>query len=451
MNKFLVGIIIFSIPFILNAQDQKAPENMVIDRVIAVVGSQSILQSEVEESYFQMLARGMQTKSNQKCIILEDLLFQKLLLVQAAIDSIEISDKQVEAEIESDLDQYERQLAPTSLEEYFGKSRSEIKENFYDSKKDQLLADKMQSEIAKDVKITPSEVKKYFNAIPKDSLPILDATFEIAQIVKKPLMTAAEKQAQRDKLNGIRDRIVKNGEDFKTLAVLYSDDPGSAKNGGLMTGVSRGDLVPEFAQAVFNLEVDEVSDIVDTEYGIHVIKLVARNGDKVDFRHILFMPSVTSEAKYKAKERLDSIANIIRTDTLTFEQAAIKFSDDETTRLNGGNMVNRYTGDGEFQAKQIDPSINFVLRNMKVGEISDAFEAREETGLPTYKIIYLKRSKKAHTVNTKDDYQMIQNMALERKKQEEINKWVEDKIDDTYVKIDPAYKNCTLNFKGWNK
>ncbi len=451
MNKYILSFIILTSHLILFAQDQKAPDNQVVDRIIAVVGNQSILQSEIEEQYFQMQARGMQTKANQKCEIFEQMLFQKLLIVQAAIDSVEVTDKQVESEIEGRITNIERQLAPTNIEDYFGKSLAEIKENFVDVVHDQLVAQKMESEITKDIKITPSDVKKYYSNIPKDSLPILDATYELAQIVKKPVMTAEEKQAQRDKLMAIRDRIVKNGEDFKTLAVLYSDDPGSAKNGGLMSGVSRGDLVPEFSAAVFNLDVDEVSDIVETEFGMHIIKLIAKQGDKVDFRHILLMPKVSSLAKMKAKDELDSIANIIRTDTLKFEQAAIKFSDDETTRLNGGKMVNPYTGDAEFEAKQIDPSTNFALRNIKAGEISDAFEAKDPTGLSTFKIIYLIRTTKAHTVNLKDDYQMIQDMALNQKKQDEMNKWVKEKLKDTFVRIDGNYKNCSFNFTGWNK
>jgi len=451
MKKYLINLILLSSYLFVNAQDEKAPDNQVIDRVIAVVGNQSILQSEIEEGYFQQQARGMQTKANLKCELFEQLLFQKLLIVQAQIDSIEVLDKQVELDIDGRIEKYKAQLAPTSIEEYFGKSLSEIKESFFDVVHDQLVAQKMEGEITKDIKITPSEVKKHFNSFPKDSLPILDATFEFSQIVRKPTMTAAEKETQKAKLNAIRERIVKNGEDFKTLAVLYSDDPGSAKNGGLMSGISRGDLVPEFASAVFNLELDEVSEIVETEYGIHIIKLVGKQGDKVDFRHILLMPSLSSAAKIKAREELDSIANVIRTDTLTFEQAAIKFSDDEETRLNGGRKMNPYTGDAEFEAKQIDPSINFALRNLKVGEISDAFEAKEPTGMPTYMIIYLVKTTKAHTVNLKDDYQMVQNMALQQKKQDEMNKWVKEKLKDMYIKIEGTYKNCTFNFAGWNK
>jgi len=447
---FAITVILFTLN--LKAQDKTIPESQVLDKVIAVVGNQIVLQSEVEEQFLQMQARGMSTNANQKCDIFEQQLFQKLLIVQAQIDSVEVTDKQVESEIDSRIEDFIRQIgSQQALEEYFGRSIAQIKESFFDPVKDQLIARNMQQEITKDIKITPSEVKKYFSQIPSDSLPIIDATYEYSQIVKQPQMTKEEKKAQWDKLTEIRNRIINKGEDFKTLAVLYSDDPGSAKNGGLMTGVGRGDLVPEFAAAVFNLEIDEVSDIVETEYGIHIIKLVSKQGDKVDFRHILLIPKVSAQSKQNAKQFLDSIANIIRTDTLTFAKAATLYSDDETTRLNGGVVVNPYTGTSAFEAKQIEPSINYILRDLKVGEISEAFESKEQTGINTYKIVHLKSFIKAHTVNMKDDYQMIQEMALEAKKQDEIYKWVTDKQKDTYIKLDADRKNCKFKFPGWIK
>jgi len=455
MNKLILSLLMLAFCLIQSsvyAQKPNTPEEKILDRVIAVVGNQVVMLSEVEEQYFQMQARGMYPKENQKCQIFEDLLFQKMLIVQAQIDSVEVTEKQVEAEVDNRIAQFVRQIgSEKALEEYFGKSIAEIKESFKDPIRDQLIARRMQGEITVDIKITPSEVKKYFAEIPKDSLPIIDATFEMAQIEKKPIMTEEEKKAQREKLNGMRKRIVDNGESFKTLAVLYSEDPGSARNGGLMSGVSRGDLVPEFASAVFSLELNEVSEIVDTEYGIHIIKLIDKQGDRVDFRHILLMPQVSSLAKIKAKEYLDSIANVIRTDTLTFAQAALKFSDDEDSRLGGGKMINPYTGTGQFEAKQIDPSINFALRNLKVGEISDAFEAKNRTGQSTFKVLFLEKKTKAHTVNMKDDYQMIQDMALAKKKEDQIERWVKERQKETYIKLVGKYKDCDFNFPGWIK
>jgi peptidyl-prolyl cis-trans isomerase SurA len=435
----------------VKAQGENLPENQILDRIVAVVGNQIVLQSEIDEQYLQMQARGMRTAESDKCEIFEQLLFQKLLIVQAQIDSVEVTDKQVESEIDSRLNMYIRQAGgPDELEAYFGKSIPEIKVSFFDPIKDQLIAKKMQDQITKDLKITPSEVKKFFSEIPKDSLPIIDATFEFSQIVKKPQMTAEEKKAQHDKLTEIRNRILK-GEDFKTLAVLYSDDPGSARNGGLMSGVSRSDLLPEFASSVFNLEIDEISDIVETEAGIHIIKLIARHGDKVDFRHILLIPKISTVAKMAAKKYLDSIANVIRTDTLKFSQAAVLYSDDETTRLNGGQLVNQNTGTASFTAKEIEPSMTYVLKDLKTGEISDAFEATDQSGISSFKIVYLKNHIDAHTLNMKDDYQSIQDMALNNKKDKEIKRWVKEKQIDTYIKIVGSNRNCKFDFPGWLK
>ncbi len=285
--------------------------------------------------------------------------------------------------------------------------------------------------------------------MPKDSLPLIDATYEIAEIEKKPEMTAEEQKMQRKKLNEIRKRIVDNGENFKTLAVLYSEDPATARNGGLMKDASRGNLVSEFASVVFNLEEGEVSDIVQTEYGIHIIKLEKKHGDKVDFRHILLTPKVSAEANVHAKEFLDSIANVIRTDTLTFEQAAMLYSDNEKTRLNGGLMINPYTGTSKFEAKYIEPSVNYVLKNLHVGEISNAFAAKSRAGQLSYKLILLKNKTKAHTVNIKDDYQLIQNMALNDKKEKSIQDWVSDVVEKTYIKIDSKYSKCKFSMTNW--
>ncbi len=456
MNKTILSLLILLI-FCFNqsggfAQESETPEDKILDRVIAVVGNQVVLTSEVEEQYFQMQARGMYPRRDEKCRIFEDLLFQKMLIVQAAIDSVEVTEKQVETEVDSRIRQFIQQIgSERALEEYFGKSIAEIRESFMDPIRDQLLARRMQGEITKDIKITPSEVKRYFSEIPKDSLPIIDATYEMAQIQKKPEMTKDEEKVLRDKLSGIRKRIVEDGESFQTLAVLYSEDPGSSRNGGLMSGVSRGDLVPEFASAVFSLDLNEVSEIVETEFGIHIIKLISKQGDKVDFRHILLIPKVSSESKLKAKEYLDSIANVIRTDTLTFEQAAMRFSDDEDTRLAGGLLTNPYTGTSQFEAKHIDPSINFALRDLKVGEISDAFEAKSKTGQVVFKVLHLIKKTKAHTVNMNDDYQMIQDMALAKKKEDEIKRWVEEKQKETYVKVEGKYSECKFNFPGWIK
>ena len=423
----------------------------VIDKVIAVVGNKIILKSEIEEQYLQMQAQGLVSSENQKCEIFEQVLFQKLLVVQAKLDSVEVTEKRVDAEIEGRINSFIQRIgSKEKLEEYFGKSILEIKEDFKPVIEEQIISQKMQSEITKDVKVTPSDVKKFFNKIPVDSLPMIDAQFEIAQIVKKPKISKEEKKRVKGKLNSLRERIL-SGENFKTLAVLYSEDESSAKNGGELGFVNKADLVTEFATTAFELEENEISEIVETEFGFHVIKLIERKGNTINVRHILLIPKISADDKYKAKKDLDSIASVIRLDTLTFEEAAMKFSDDEDTKRNGGLLINPRTRTSKFKIKQIDPATNFALKGLKIGQISSPFQANNRGAAPDFRIIYLKSKTKAHKVNMKDDYQMIQGMAENDKKQKVINEWVKEIQEKTFIKIEDDFKKCKFNFPGWLK
>lgn len=443
--------IILLLTFVFITNSLKAQNDSIIDNVIAVVGNEIILKSEVEEQLMQMKARGIYGGGNERCNIFEQLLFQKLLITQAKLDSVEVSENQVDDEIERRLQGFIREIGgEQQLEDYFGKSILEIKQDFKPIVREQLLAQKEQQEITGDVKITPSEVKAFFKSIPADSLPIVNATYEIAQIVIEPKISKEEKDAVKKKLESLRQRILK-GESFSTLAVLYSDDKASAKNGGELGFINKSDLVKEFAATAFTLKEGEISDIVETEFGFHIIQLIKKRGSQVNVRHILMIPKVSASAKYKAKQKLDSIARLIRLDSLTFGQAAMRFSEDEDTRKNEGLMVNPYTGTSKFEVKQIDPATNYALRKLKVGEISEPFEAQNAKGKTVFKIIYKKSENKAHTINLKDDYQQVQDMALANKKQKVIKEWVGKKQKQTYIKIDPDYKKCTFNYPGWGK
>lgn len=444
---FITVLMLFS----LSNFNIKAQNDSIIDNVIAVVGNQIILKSEVEEQLLQAQARGIYGEGDQKCKMFEQLLFQKLLVVQAEIDSIEVTSKQVNAEIEGRLQTFIQQIGgEKQLEDYFGKSILEIKEDFKPIVREQLLAQKMQSEITSDVKITPSEVKSFYKSIPKDSLPIINANFEIAQIVMQPKISNEQKEAVKNKLNGLRERIV-NGESFSTLAVLYSDDKSSARNGGELGFVNKGDLVKEFSSEAYNLEKDEISEIVETEFGFHIIQLIEKRGNQINVRHILLIPQIASDIKYKTKERLDSITKYIRLDSVTFGQAALRFSTDEDTRKNEGLMINPYTGTSKFEIKQIDPATNYALKKLDVGQISDPFEAQNEKGKTVYKIIYKKSETKPHTINLKEDYQQVQDMALANKKDLEVKAWVKKIQKETYVKIPGDFSKCTFDFPGWIK
>ncbi len=449
--------IFFSLLAICNFLFSFSQENKIIDHIVAVVGTKIITLSEIESQYMQYQARGYHQNADMKCVIFEELLFQRLLLNQAELDSLQISDKQVDKELEARVSSIVEQMGgQQKVEEYFNKTLIEIKEDLRDAIHDQLLAQKMQGEITKEVKSLPSDVQIFFNSIPKDSLPTIESEVEMAQIVKYPEVLDEMKKITKQRLNEYRERILKSTNpdvEFAGLARLYSEDKESAKNGGNLGFIGRGELVPEFAAVAFNLKIGEVSNIVETEFGFHIIKVLEKRGEQSSISHILLSPPVASEQKIKSKNYLDSLATVLRTkkDTLTFEETAMFYSEDKNTRNNGGLIVNPQTGSTRFTINQLDAATNFTLKTMNIGEISAPFETKDEKGKVCYKIIWLKSRTKEHIANLKDDYQKIMEFSLRKKKQDAINKWILEKQKTTYIHIDNSYKNCSFNFKGWLK
>jgi peptidyl-prolyl cis-trans isomerase SurA len=428
-------------------------QSKIIDQIIAVIGSSVIFQSDVENQTLQLQTQGISTSASKlKCEVLEDLLYSKLLLNQAKIDSIEVTEAQVEGELTRRLQMFINQVgSEEKLEEFYNKSMIEIREDFHDLIRDNLLTQLMQDEIAGDIKVTPSEVKSYYNKLSRDSLPLINSVVEIAQIVKNPPYSEQAKFSVREKLLNLRKRVL-NGEKFATLAILYSEDLGSAERGGDLGFRNKADFVPEFSTVAFSLKENTVSTIVETEAGFHIIQLIAKRGDQVNVRHILMKPKVTAEETLQAMHFLDSIANLIRSDSISFETAAIIFSDDENTRLNGGIMVNPYTNDTKFELDQIDPYLHKQISDeLKTGEISDPFEAIDESGNKIYKIIKLKTRTKPHYANLKEDYQYLQEMTKLNKQNEIISEWIEEMLKITYVRINDEFKTCDFLNKGWVK
>lgn len=436
----LATVLTILLPFLCQAQTNK-----IIDQVVAVVGRQVILQSDIENQSLQLRAQGYYTSGDLQCEVFEEMLHAKLLVNQAILDSVEVGDAEVQAEMERRLNYFINQIgSEEKLEEYYKKSIPEIKEEFTDVIREQILSQRMQQEVTADLKVTPQEVRSFFKSIPADSLPIVNTEFEMEQIMVNPKVEEVEILRIKDKLREFKTRIT-NGESFATLAVLYSEDPGSATRGGELGFVSRGDLVPEFSAVAFNLKEGEVSKIVKTDYGYHIIQLVEKKGERINVRHILLKPKITIEEKNKAKLRLDSVRNEINAGKLTFKEACWKFSDDENTRLNGGVMINPMTGNSRWEASQLSPKVAYAIKGLKVGDISKPFEDEDENGQTVYKIIMLRSKSEPHPANLTDDYQRIQDMALEKKKGEFMEDWVKKIVKDTYLKIDTDYKNC--NFK----
>ncbi|MCD4747567.1 MAG: peptidylprolyl isomerase [Bacteroidales bacterium] len=440
MKNFIVFFIIILntlTNFTLKGQEQ------IIDQVIAIVGANIILESDIENQYYQFRMQGniKGSSSSIKCQIIESLLFQKLLINQAELDSVEITETQVESEMDRRLRYFISQFgSKEKLEEFYQKSIVELKEEFRELIRNQMMVDNAQQKITLNANITPSEVKSFFRKMPVDSLPLINSEVEISQIVLQPPISFAEKNAVKEKLIKFKNRI-KNGEGFSTLAILYSEDPGSAKKGGELGLYGRGELFPEFEAVAFKLNPDEISEIVETEAGFHIIQLIERKGEYVNVRHILLKPKVSPLDLAKAKNTLDSIALLIENDSLSFDEAVIKFSDDPS-KNNGGLIVNPLTGTTMFEADQLDPKVFFVIDKLQVGDISVPVPMKTKDDKDAYRILFLKKRTLPHRANLSEDYNRIQEWALEEKKSKIIEEWIKNKASKTYIKIVDKYKDC---------
>jgi peptidyl-prolyl cis-trans isomerase SurA len=423
----------------------------VIDQVIAVVGDEPILKSEIETQALQMQSQGYISEGDINCELLEEMLFQKLLLKQAKQDSIEITSAEVDNELNRRLGVFIRRLgSEQKLEEYYQKSIPEIKADFRDMIKEQMLTQRMQQQITSDVSMTPAEVREYFNNIPEDSLPLIPTSYTLKQIVMYPKVSDEEKQRCRKKISEMRDRIL-DGENFSTLAVLYSDDPGSAAKGGELGFVSRTDLVPEFASTAFDLEPeDTVSRIIETEFGFHILKLIEKKGNLVNVRHILVTPRTGVEEQRETRKILQDIRGKIIADSISFEEAAETYSEDESTASSGGTMMNMQTGKTTFAANELDPLARDVIEELEPGELSKVIKTRDARGKPVLKFFKLQKKVPQHQANMKDDYQRYQEEALAKKKQNVINDWINRQLKSTYVKIDDSYQGCEFKYADWN-
>jgi peptidyl-prolyl cis-trans isomerase SurA len=445
IKKNLLILAIMAFPLSVFLQDK------VVDQIVAVVGNNIILKSDIEKDYLQLVMEGIDTKGDLKCQVFENLLFQKLLLNQAMLDSLVVSDAEVEQRLTARFGFLISQAgSEQALEDYFKRSVFEIKNDLRSLLRDQLYTQKMQQKITENIRITPSEVRKYFKELPEDGIPLINAQVEVAQIVVKPVITDAEINQVKDRLNDFISRI-QGGDKFTALARLYSEDPGTARNGGELGYISRKDnLLPEFIAVAFNLTTPgEISRIVETEYGFHIIQLIDRKGEKINVRHILLTPRVSYEEQQKAINLLDSLNNLIRNGTLTFEEAAMRYSQDEDTKMGGGTMINLRTGLSRFDTDEIDKSLYQVIRDLKPGEISEPFEARDERNKLMYKVVRLKTRTTPHAANLKEDYQYLQEMALEKKKQDAMNEWITSKQKETYIKINGSFRNCSFENTGW--
>ncbi len=446
-------VLILSLMLVLTAYAQKTPP--AVDKVIAVVGSSIVKQSELEKEYLQYVGSDMDVTANTRCNILEELMYQRLLLTQAKKDSLEVTEGQVDQEIERRMRYYLMQFgSEQKFMDFYGKSIEDFKSDIREDIKNLLLSQKMQSKITEGITVTPSEIKAYFNGIHPDSVPFINAEVEIAQIVKKPFVSQEAKMYAKEECARLRERALK-GEDFAALAALYSDDQGSAQKGGFYDNIGRGQFMPEFEGVAFALKEKEISKVFETSFGYHFAQLMARRGDLIDVRHILKMPKTSSADLQKAKSFLDSIYQRVSNpkDSLSFSDAAGKLTDDEEGRGTGGKILNPQTGNSRFEMDelgQVDPTITFTINKMKVGEIAPPSPTRTRDNKEAYRILMLVSRSEPHKMNLKDDYQRIQAEALSGKQQRAVNAWIKKKLGGTYVRVADEYKNCKFEH-GWMK
>jgi peptidyl-prolyl cis-trans isomerase SurA len=423
-----------------------------LDKIAGVVGNSIILQSDIELKYGTYLAQGNQPNSDIKCQILQSFLTQKLLAQQAIIDSVDVKDDEVDADVDRRMrGMLQRAGGQEKLEQFLGRSIIQYKDEIRPDIKESLVARKMQEKITSNVNTTPQDVKKFFDAIKKDSLPTFNKEVEVGEIQFDPKLNAAEKEAYRQKAEELHTRV-KNGEDFAALARLYSQDPSSAPEGGDLGFNDRTAFVKEFSAMAFRLKTGDVSPVFETDFGFHFLQVVERRGEQAHVRHILIMPATTQASLDRAKAKADSVYDqYLANKKIDFSSAAAYFSDNKETKYNGGMLLNADNVEARttyIPTDKLDPQIALVVDTMKVGSISKPQLFTGADGKKSYKILYLKSTTNAHKANLAQDYPKIKEYATNDKINRTISEWFQKKRKETFIKIDPEYQSCPM-LKGW--
>ncbi len=433
-------IIIFSYSFKGISQESKG---VVVDEIIGRVDDYIVLRSELESTYLDILSRGERISGNTKCGVLKDLITNKLLVAKAEIDSILVEDNQVDQELNSRMALIINQVgSEDEIEKYYNKTIAEFKKELFDDIKEQLIVTKMRREILADIAVSPEEVKDFYESVPRDSLPYFSTQVKVSQIVKVPEVGKVQKDKVRGELLEIRDKII-NGESFEILATLYSQDPGSAQNGGNLGFVGRGMFQPEFEAAVFKLKEGEVSMPIETEFGFHLIQLIEKRGNLFNSRHILLQPDFSDSDINRTKDFLDSLKGLAYSDSVTFEELAREYSDDKFTSSFGGYFTDAM-GSENVLVEELDPVIFFTIDTMDVGQISIPFESRTDDGKIAYKLIFFKEKIPPHLGNLEEDYQRFRNFTLNRKQVVELDEWFVKARKEVFINIDPEYNSCNI-------
>ncbi|MBN1924663.1 MAG: peptidylprolyl isomerase [Prolixibacteraceae bacterium] len=445
-NKFLVAILILIIfPIILKSQDK------VIDQIIAQIGSNIILKSDIEAIYLQNQAQGVTSDGDMKCDILENLLIEKLLVAEAELDTlIIVTDNQINQQLDMRIQYFVQHLgSEKAVEEYFNKPIVQLKSELKDVIQNELLSSQMRNKIIENVMATPSEVRFYYKNLDEDEKMTINTQYEYAQISLTPKVSEEEENRIKEKLRDIKKRV-EEGENFTKFAVLYSEGP-TYKDGGDLGYFGKATMDPAFSAAAFSLRPGQVSNVVKSELGFHIIQMVDRKGEKIRCRHILMKPKIDLETKEKQLKLLDSIANVIRKGDMGFEEAAFRYSTDKNSRSNGGRVINPMTMSSKFEAEMLPPAVSKVLTTLEINEISKPFSSTDEQGRESFLIVQLINKTDKHLANLSEDYQLINEIYLEKKKEETIQEWISKQQSKTYIRIDDTYLNCDFKFKNWIK
>ncbi|MCI6523206.1 MAG: peptidylprolyl isomerase [Parabacteroides sp.] len=433
-------------------------QDNVIDEIVWVVGDDAILRSDIETQRLYMLNEGQRFDGDPYCVIPEQLAIQKLYLNQAKIDSITANENQVIQSVDQWMNMAVNQMGSREkLEEYMGKKFSQIKEERKETVREQQIVQQMQQKLIGEIKLTPSEIRKYFNQLPQDSLPTIPTTVEVQIVTMEPKIPFEETDAIKARLRDFTEQVNAGKMEFSTLARLYSEDPGSSVRGGELGFMSKTQLLPEFANVAFNLKDSKrVSQIVQTEYGYHIIQLIEKRGDRINCRHILLKPKVSDKELTEATTRMDSLYNDLKAEKFSFDEAATFVSADKDTRNNKGLMVNQNYessnyGTPKFEMQELPQEIGKVVYQMEVGDISKPFTMLTDKQKEVVAIVKLKARVNGHKANLADDFQAMKQLVESRKREELLNDWIRKKQKTTYVRISEGWKNCDFKYPGWVK